>query len=98
LKPLIEIPEGIDFQGLAGLAHEVSIFLSHFAMGDYYHSRIHQHFEVRLPAYEMHMQEQVYAEALRKLKAKIAKGLPPALDLIVEQLRYQDWPIAATKP
>ena len=98
LQPLMNIPDGIDFNGLSGLAGEVSSFVSHFTMGDYYRSRIAQHFEVRIPAYEARLHDEVYAAALKALKLKIAAGLAPALDLIVEQLRYQDWPAAATKP
>jgi len=93
LKRLLEQSPEDDFTSLASHANDLINFMSHFALGDYYRSRLHNLLWGHHPTLINNGErDSAYAKHLIEYQEKLRQHMPEVIELLVEQLRYQDWP------
>ena len=93
LKPLLHPDTNATFEELASYAVDLSAFISRFQLGDYYFSKLSEAIDWGgLPGYTMDQKENVYEEHRRRYLKTLEKNIPRVTELLVEQLRYQNWP------
>ena len=93
LRPLLIAKSSSTFRELADAASDLSSFIGRFAMGDYYFGQLRMlldwegasgcNTENEAAVLEVHRQRFI---------SRIQANLPAAIRLLVEQLRYQEWP------
>jgi len=93
LKPLLRPDANATFNELASNASDLSAFISRFQLGDYYFNKLSEAIDWGGPAgYPMDQREKVYEEHCKKYLKTLENNIPRVTELLVEQLRYQEWP------
>jgi hypothetical protein len=94
LKPLLKPDPAASHETLATQAADLSLFIQRFAMGDYYFSRLHQllGWSEGPGPHTLEGREAAYAAQHKAFLARLSGNMPAVVALLVEQLRYQDWP------
>jgi hypothetical protein len=93
LRPLLLSTPASSFRELADATSDLSSFIARFAMGDYYFGQLRALLNWEGAAgYNTENQEEVLETHRRRFIALLQSNLPAAIRLLVEQLRYQDWP------
>jgi hypothetical protein len=93
LRPLLLCTPTSSFRELAEAAADLSYFIARFAMGEYYFGQLRLLFDWEGAAgYNTENQHEVREAHRRRFIARLNTNLPAATRLLVEQLRYQEWP------
>jgi uncharacterized Zn-finger protein len=93
LRPLVDRQDDVTFRELSAAASDLASFIARFAMGDYYFNRLHTLLDWSEPSgYSDANREQVFEDHLCRYLERLQDNLLEVIHLLVEQLRYQDWP------
>ena len=89
---LIEI-NAKSFEAIASQAADLTKFVSHLNLGEYYQARLRDLLDWSAPAgFTMGNRADVYAQHLEKYLERVSQNKAQVIELIVEQLRFQFWP------
>jgi hypothetical protein len=93
LKPLMAPSPEATFDELSGQAVDLASFVARLTMGEYYFNRLSVVLDWSGPAgFTMDNAHSAYEAHRKAFVERLAKNVPQAIALLVEQLRYQDWP------
>jgi hypothetical protein len=94
---LLELDPAANYAGLVAAGVELVAFISALKMGGFYHVRVADLITDNSPHFSVvnepqHVVQQRFEERRRFFLEKLQTNRGQVVDLIIEMLRYQDWP------